>query len=299
VKKREEHKIMIIGLPSGSTSADLTKLVKPFGNPLSANVAVDADGKDRGFGFIQFGDGTAQAAAIAGLDKKDFGGRTLNVRAVEERAASTAKVSASRSRPCFDFSKGKCTKGAACKWAHVAPPTAQDGGGESSRRPEWQKKRPAGTGAQALDSVPEDVCRKYQLGSCHRGAACRWKHVICKVADVRSGAEGLAVPAAAESAKRARLSESGGAASKAACTAGGGAATSGMPVLVGGAAHTTVEELRDKLKAREASWRKANKAHPKAEPVPDEVKNRDVVWRALERMLQRREREGESTADAS
>ena len=33
---------------------------------------------------------------------------------------------------------------------------------------------------QALGEIPEDVCRKYQLGSCHRGAACKWKHVIVK-----------------------------------------------------------------------------------------------------------------------
>ena len=83
---------MIVGLPSGSTSADLSKMVKPYGNRLSANVAVDADGKPRGFGFVQFGDSAAQAAAITALDQSVFGDRILNVRIVEERAVSTAKA---------------------------------------------------------------------------------------------------------------------------------------------------------------------------------------------------------------
>ena len=73
VKKREEHKIIVVGLPNGSTSAELTKLVKPYGNPLQANVALDADGKERGFGFVQFGDAAACDAAIKALDKSVFG----------------------------------------------------------------------------------------------------------------------------------------------------------------------------------------------------------------------------------
>ena len=50
------------------------------------DMAVDADGKERGFGFVQFGDAATQAAAIEALDKRPLNGRTLNVRAVEERA---------------------------------------------------------------------------------------------------------------------------------------------------------------------------------------------------------------------
>ena len=279
--------MIIVGIPSNGTSADLIKIVKPFGNPLSANVAVDADGNGRGFGFVQFGDSDAQAAAIKALDKTVVEGRTLNVRAVEERTVSTAKASNARSRPCFDFAKGRCTKGAACKWAHVAP--AVDEGGEASRRPEWQKKRPVGTGVQALDSVPEDVCRKYQLGSCHRGAACRWKHVIVKVE--ASGSGGGAAVSAAPSVKRARTAEhTGMAAGPTAVGRAGSSASAAEATRIGGSvAAPTLDELRARLKAREEIWRKANKSHPNDAAVPEEVKNRDVVWRSLERRVQRGE----------
>jgi RNA recognition motif-containing protein len=95
---REQHKIIVVGLPPGSSSADLTKLVKPIGNPLSANMVIDADGRERGFGFVQFADAKTQSAAIAALDKTPLAGRTLNVRAVEERHPSGG-AGASGARP--------------------------------------------------------------------------------------------------------------------------------------------------------------------------------------------------------
>ncbi|EOD13336.1 hypothetical protein EMIHUDRAFT_199849 [Emiliania huxleyi CCMP1516] len=120
---RELHKVIVVGLPTTSTTEDLLKLVKPYGNALEAAHAVDAEGKPRGFAFVRFADADAQQAAIAGLDKSDLGGRTLNVRAVEDRSAGAASAAA-KGRPCFDFARGKCSRGAACKWAHVKPPAA-------------------------------------------------------------------------------------------------------------------------------------------------------------------------------
>jgi len=152
---RELHKIIVVGLPTESTQDDLLKLVKPYGNPLEAAHAVDADGKPRGFAFVRFGDGDAQAAAISGLDKTDLHGRVLNVRAVEDRGKEV--TSSAKGRPCFDFAKGKCARGAACKWAHVKP----DDAGAASRRPDWQKTRPDGAGAPSelfgSGEIPEEV----------------------------------------------------------------------------------------------------------------------------------------------
>ena len=67
-KSNDKFKILVVGLPPGSTSVDLQKLVKPIGNPLQATMAVDADGKERGFGFVQFADATTQQAAIKALE---------------------------------------------------------------------------------------------------------------------------------------------------------------------------------------------------------------------------------------
>lgn len=311
VKAREQHKVLIVGLPPGSTSADLQKLVKPIGNPLNASMAVDADGRERGFGFVQFADAATQQAAIAALDKTPLAGRTLNVRAVEDRAPSdrggvhsaTAGMphSGAKGRPCYDFGRtGKCARGAACKWAHVAPPKD----GESSRRPEWQKKRAHASSeaetADILADIPEDYCRKYQLGSCHRGSACRWKHIIwkgtCKkagAADSNGGATGSAGPstAAVGAAGGKRVRTEGAASSMAPL----GAAAAPLPI--GGlgqefgavSAAELAEELREKLGKREVDWRAAHPEHPSGEEVPEEAKRRDVVWRALERRLKRAE----------
>ena len=130
---RDQHKILVVGLPPGSSSTDLIKLVKPYGNPLNAHMAVDAEGKERGFGFVQFSDASTQQSAIAALDKTALAGRTLNVRAVEERApgggsfsgrggvGGSAATGKNKGRPCYDFARGMCARGASCKWAHMAP----------------------------------------------------------------------------------------------------------------------------------------------------------------------------------
>ena len=309
--KREENKILVVGLPPGSTSSDLMKLVKPVGNPLSATMAIDADGKERGFGFVQFADAATQKAAIAALDKTAVAGRTLNVRAVEDRspgggAAGPRAAGGNKGRPCYDFARGKCARGAACRWAHIAPPTANadaDDINSRSRRPEWQKKRAhAATdeGAETiLTGIPEDICRKYQLGTCHRGVSCRWKHVLWKSATSAAatgkkvGGSGGGDPSSGGDAKRARIGEASGAAAGASAAA---ATSRLLPGAVGGgiggggalSPYAQAMELRNRLKQKEGEWRAANPgAVPKAAAVPEEVKRRDVLWRALERKLAR------------
>lgn len=291
MKKREEHKIIVVGLPLGSNSTDLTKLVRQYGNPLEANVAVDASGKERGFGFVRFSDAETQKAAIAGLDKTLINGRTLNVRAVEERAMPTSKVTA-KTRPCFDFSRGKCTRGADCKWAHIAPVADQ----AASRRPEWQKKRPdaAGDAATLLSDIPEDYCRKYQFGSCHRGDSCRWKHIIWKgsTAAAPAAAAPKCLPVSAPPAPSASAAPAGLGAKRPRAEVAGGAAAAPKAARVGGeqgeaGGYDPIEQLRGQLRAREAVWRSSNAGQDAGAAVPEEAKNRDVVWRALERKLAR------------
>ena len=333
---RDQHKILVVGLPPGSSSTDLIKLVKPYGNPLNAHMAVDAEGKERGFGFVQFSDASTQQSAIAALDKTALAGRTLNVRAVEERApgggsfsgrggvGGSAATGKNKGRPCYDFARGMCARGASCKWAHMAPkrggnvevaaadgePAAEEAA--NSRRPEWQKKRAhAGSDASYADilsGIPDDYCRKYQLGTCHRGNSCKWKHIVWKGGAGAAAATG-AGEASPGSAKRARAAEesarpAGGAtASAAAATTGGNSATAriGAPLMGGGASASggeTAAELRALIKQREGEWRAAHPEHPTKEAVPLEAKRRDVVWKALERKLQRAE-EREGTARAS
>jgi RNA recognition motif-containing protein len=73
-------KILYFGnLPFSITAADLTKLVKPFGEVISARIGLDKKTyKSRGFGFVEVPDHAAQAV-IAALHGTRFHGRDLKV----------------------------------------------------------------------------------------------------------------------------------------------------------------------------------------------------------------------------
>jgi len=73
-------KILYIGnLPFTATAADLTKLVKPFAEVISARIGLDKKTyKSRGFGFVEVPDDAARAV-ISALQGTKFEGRELKV----------------------------------------------------------------------------------------------------------------------------------------------------------------------------------------------------------------------------
>jgi len=73
-------KILYFGnLPFTTTAADLTKLVKPFGEVISARIGLDKKTyKSRGFGFVEVADKDA-LAIITALHGTKFHGRELTV----------------------------------------------------------------------------------------------------------------------------------------------------------------------------------------------------------------------------
>jgi len=73
-------KILYFGnLPFTTTAADLTKLVKPFGEVISARIGLDKKTyKSRGFGFVEVPDNAAKAV-ITALHGTQFQGRELKV----------------------------------------------------------------------------------------------------------------------------------------------------------------------------------------------------------------------------
>lgn len=63
-----------------TTESDLNELFKAFGQVARAHVAMDREtGRSRGFAFVEMPNDEEAAAAIAGLDGKDVGGRNLRV----------------------------------------------------------------------------------------------------------------------------------------------------------------------------------------------------------------------------
>jgi cold-inducible RNA-binding protein len=73
-------KVYVGNISKSMTDAQLNDLFKPFGKLDSASVAKDrATGEARGFGFVEFPNDEEARAAIAALDGKEVGGRTLKV----------------------------------------------------------------------------------------------------------------------------------------------------------------------------------------------------------------------------
>ena len=67
-------------------SADLEQMFASHGTVESANVITDrSTGQSKGFGFVEMSSDSEAEAAIAALDGKDLGGRTIKVNEARPR----------------------------------------------------------------------------------------------------------------------------------------------------------------------------------------------------------------------
>ena len=79
--------IFVGNLAYSATEDALRQLFEAYGEVGKVNVITDREtGRPRGFGFVEMPDNSAAKAAIAGLQGKDLGGRTLNVNEAKPRA---------------------------------------------------------------------------------------------------------------------------------------------------------------------------------------------------------------------
>jgi RNA recognition motif-containing protein len=73
-------KLYVGGLPYSADENKLREIFEPFGALESAIVVNDKfSGRSKGFGFVEFADQEAAAAAIAQVNGQDLDGRTLTV----------------------------------------------------------------------------------------------------------------------------------------------------------------------------------------------------------------------------
>src|ERR1041385_2784771 len=73
-------KIFVGNFSFSLTEGELRSLFEPFGKVDSVTVVTDrATGRSRGFGFVEMPDNAEAENAIAGLNGKDSGGRSLTV----------------------------------------------------------------------------------------------------------------------------------------------------------------------------------------------------------------------------
>ncbi|HYA95558.1 MAG TPA: RNA-binding protein [Terriglobales bacterium] len=73
-------KIFVGNLSFNMTDGELRSMFEPYGSVESVLIVTDRNtGRSRGFGFVEMSDNTAADQAIAALNGKDQGGRTLTV----------------------------------------------------------------------------------------------------------------------------------------------------------------------------------------------------------------------------
>ena len=72
-------KLFVGNLPSSANESNVVELFEPFGTVRTIKLATDIfSGHCKGFGFIEM-EGHEARAAIAGLNGKEFEGKTLKV----------------------------------------------------------------------------------------------------------------------------------------------------------------------------------------------------------------------------
>ena len=73
-------RIFVGNLDWGTTKEELAQLFHPYGEITSVQINTDRDtGRPRGFGFVEMPDATQAQAAMAGLNRRVLGGRSLIV----------------------------------------------------------------------------------------------------------------------------------------------------------------------------------------------------------------------------
>ncbi len=84
-------KMFVGNLPSEATEDTVQELFAEFGTVRSIHLVTDVfSGRCKGFGFVEM-EGHEARAAIAGLDGKTFGGKSLKVRYEDPRASKKGR----------------------------------------------------------------------------------------------------------------------------------------------------------------------------------------------------------------
>jgi RNA recognition motif-containing protein len=79
------------------TDGDLSKIFEAHGTVESAQIIMDRDtSRSKGFGFVEMKTEKEAQAAIAGLNGKDSGGRTLTVNEARPKTERSAGASGGR-----------------------------------------------------------------------------------------------------------------------------------------------------------------------------------------------------------
>ena len=119
-----------------------------------------------------------RSKSSSGGSRRRSGGKHGSKSRSFSRSGSRGKKkhrSSSRKRPCVDFLKGKCTRGAGCKYSHD-----EDKEGRKGSRSPSGRNRPNDGGGKARSrspsNKPEAKCLLFSQGKCTYGSKCRYLH---------------------------------------------------------------------------------------------------------------------------
>ena len=101
------NKLYVGNLAYTVTSGDLEKMFAQFGTIQSAEVISDRmTGQSKGFGFVEMGSADEAQAAIAALNGKENGGRTLTVNEAKPREERSGGGGGGRGRGGYGGGRG-------------------------------------------------------------------------------------------------------------------------------------------------------------------------------------------------
>src|SRR5574341_2396042 len=84
--RRQVMNIYVGNLPRATTEAELRTAFEAYGRVSTASIIKDKfSGESRGFGFVEMPEKSEALAAIAAMNGKEFGGRTLTVNEARPR----------------------------------------------------------------------------------------------------------------------------------------------------------------------------------------------------------------------
>ena len=105
--------------------------------------------------------------------------RNANKRAISGRGREATPAPTRNAAPgvpgaglCYDFQKGKCTRGDACKYRHEKSKGEEKGKGKGKK---GKSRSPSRTRSMSPGSRSE-ICRFFAAGTCRRGKDCAFKH---------------------------------------------------------------------------------------------------------------------------
>lgn len=92
-------KIFVGNFAYNMTESELRSMFEPFGTVESVTLATERDtGRLRGFGFVEMPSDAEAEKAMAALNGKDVGGRTINVNEARPKSERTIQHGSGRDR---------------------------------------------------------------------------------------------------------------------------------------------------------------------------------------------------------